>query len=102
MNGFSFIIGKRYHHVIDPRTGYPTRKALCATVIHPSAAIGDAAATALLVAGPDHWEALARAMGIEQAMLVDAAGNIHVTSKLRARIRFHVDAGRSIVKSADP
>lgn len=93
---------KRYHHVIDPRTGYPIRKAVCATVIHPSAAIGDAAATALLVAGPDHWEALARAMGIEQAMLVDAAGNIHVTPKLRERLRFHVDPGRSIFTSADP
>ncbi|MGH8510970.1 MAG: FAD:protein FMN transferase, partial [Gammaproteobacteria bacterium] len=93
---------KRYHHVIDPRTGYPARKAVCATVIHPSAAIGDATATALLVAGPDHWEALAQTMGIEEAMLVDAAGNIHVTPKLRERIRFHVDPGRSIVNSADP
>ena len=93
---------KRYHHVIDPRTGYPIRKAVCATVIHRSAAIGDATATALLVAGPDHWEALAQAMGIEQAMLVDAAGNIHVTSELRERIRFHVDPGRSIFTSADP
>ncbi|MDQ3565699.1 MAG: FAD:protein FMN transferase [Pseudomonadota bacterium] len=42
---------KRYHHVIDPRTGYPIRKRFCATVIHRSAAIGDATATALLVAG---------------------------------------------------
>ena len=83
---------KRYHHVIDPRTGYPIRKAICATVIHRSAAVGDATATALLVAGPDHWEALAQAMGIKQAMLVDAAGNIHVTSKLRERIRFHADS----------
>ena len=71
-------------------------------MIHRSAAIGDATATALLVAGPDHREALAQAMGIEQAMLVDAAGNIHVTSELRERIRFHVDPGRSIIKSADP
>ncbi len=93
---------KRYHHVIDPRTGYPVRDAVCATVIRRSAAVGDATATALLVAGPDHWEALANAMGIDQAMLVDAAGNIHVTSKLGARIRFHVDPGRSIFTSADP
>lgn len=93
---------KRYHHVIDPRTGYPIRTAVCATVIHRSAAIGDATATALLVAGRDHWGALAKAMGIEQAMLVDAAGNIHVTPKLRERIRFHIDPDRSIFTSADP
>ncbi|MGH8507886.1 MAG: FAD:protein FMN transferase [Gammaproteobacteria bacterium] len=93
---------KRYHHVIDPRTGYPARGAVCATVIHRSAAVGDATATALLVAGPDHWEALARAMGIDQAMLVDTAGNVHVTPKLRDRIRFHVDPGRRIFTSGDP
>lgn len=46
--------GKRYAHVIDPRTGRPTAHDLAAvTVIGDTAALADAWATALLVLGPD-------------------------------------------------
>jgi thiamine biosynthesis lipoprotein len=41
--------GKRYGHVIDPRTGWPSSEFLSATVIAPSAAESDALATAFFV-----------------------------------------------------
>ncbi len=41
--------GRRYGHILDPRTGWPTDHFLSATVISPSAAICDALATAFFV-----------------------------------------------------
>ena len=46
--------GVRYSHTIDPRTGAPVRHELVSvTVVHPSAAMADAWATALTVLGPE-------------------------------------------------
>jgi FAD:protein FMN transferase len=50
---FSVIDGKRYSHIIDPRTGRPTEANPSVTVLAPSATIADAWATALSVLGPD-------------------------------------------------
>jgi thiamine biosynthesis lipoprotein len=45
--------GRRYGHVIDPRTGWPCEGVLSASVVAPEAALADALSTAFLVAGPD-------------------------------------------------
>lgn len=46
--------GRFYSHTIDPRTGYPvTHSGASVTVVAQTAAFADAAATALLVLGPD-------------------------------------------------
>ncbi len=43
--------GKRYGHILDPRTGYPAEKILSAVVVAPSAAVADALSTAFFVMG---------------------------------------------------
>jgi FAD:protein FMN transferase len=45
--------GKRYGHILDPRTGWPAEGVLSSTVIAPTAAEADALATALYVMGLD-------------------------------------------------
>ena len=80
--------GKRYHHILDPRTGYPAQNSQSVTVVHDDAALADAAATALFIAGPTSWLAIAKTMNIQQAMLIDRNGKIHVTEALNKRIRF--------------
>lgn len=50
-NQFFYFRGKRYGHIIDPRTGWPADGVLSVTVLHPSAGWADALATGLFVAG---------------------------------------------------
>jgi thiamine biosynthesis lipoprotein len=83
--------GQRYHHIIDPRNGYPSRETLSVTVIHRNAATADAAATALLVAGPHQWRRMAMQMGIDQAMLIDNQLTVHMTSAMAQRVQLNKD-----------
>lgn len=78
--------GRRYYHIIDPRTGDPVESIASSTVVHANAAVADAAATALVVAGKDDWRDVARAMGIEHAMIVDDQGEIQATPSMVERI----------------
>ena len=79
--------GKRYSHILDPNTGYPANSFSSVTVIHNDATTADAAATALLVAGPERWEDVAKSMGITQAFLIDAEGKILQTKAMAKRVK---------------
>ena len=83
--------GKRYHHILDPRTGYPAQGISSVTVIDEDAGLADAAATALLVAGVDDWHRIARRMGIRYVMLIDETGRVHMNPKMADRIRFETE-----------
>ena len=50
-NQFFYFKGKRYGHIIDPRTGWPTDGMLSITILHPQAGWADALATGLYVLG---------------------------------------------------
>ena len=80
--------GKRYHHILDPRTGYPTQDARSVTVIHPDAGRADAAATALFVAGSESWRSIAKNMQVSHVLLIDSEGNIHLTAAMQKRVKF--------------
>lgn len=54
---FFWANGRRYGHVIDPRTGFPGTDVLSATVLAPTAAEADALATAFYVMGPEESKA---------------------------------------------
>lgn len=45
--------GKRFGHILDPRTGYPADEVLSVTVLAPTAAEADALATAFFILGPN-------------------------------------------------
>ena len=48
---FIMIDGKRYTHIIDPRTGYPVAEVDAVTAISPSATLSDILSTAIFVEG---------------------------------------------------
>lgn len=84
--------GKRYDHIIDPRSGYPAEGLSSVTVFAQQADLADAAATALFVAGPkkEDWLPVARAMGVTGVMLVDEQGVVQMTPGIQKRIQFEI------------
>lgn len=50
---FVIIDGKKYSHIIDPRTGYPASGLKSVTVISSNAELADALATAIFIMGKD-------------------------------------------------
>ncbi len=88
---------KRYSHIIDPRTGLPAEHIASASVIHPDGATADAAATALVVAGPEGWQEVAKRMGVTLALLVDDQGTVYITPQMQERVRFEQPPTKLIV-----
>ncbi len=69
--------GKRYGHILDPRTGWPADASLAATVLAPTAALADALSTAFYVLGPD---ALTSALPyFKEEPVADATSSRHST-----------------------
>jgi len=83
--------GKRYSHIIDPRSGYPSTGVRSVTVVVPprsgAGALSDAASKPLFIAGPLGWREAADKLGITQALLVDDEGQLQVTPELAQRLR---------------
>ena len=84
------------HHVIDPRSGRPSRGIASATVLHPDPALADAAATTLMIAGPEEWPAYARRLKVELAMIVLPDGTVELTPAMAARVEFQREVERRL------
>ena len=80
--------GVHYNHILDPRTGMPVEGVTSVTVIHNNGAVADAAATALVVAGPKEWHRIAKQMGIKYVMLVDDSGIVYMNPAMKERAQF--------------
>lgn len=86
--------GRRYHHLIDPRTGYPASGTSSVTVVHSDPATADAAATALFIAGPKGWFTIAQRMGLSHVLLVDEQGELHMNPGMQQRLELAMDVGK--------
>ena len=87
----------RYPHILDPRTGWPVRNLSSVTVVANEGWLADAAATALIVAGPDEWVDVARSMGVRQVLLVDENGKTYLTPEMDRRVDFEEGVEKVIV-----
>jgi thiamine biosynthesis lipoprotein len=73
---YFMIKGIRYHHIVDPFTGYPAREIASATVIVNNGIEGDCITTALVAMGTEKAINYISENAIE-AILVDTSGNIN-------------------------
>jgi thiamine biosynthesis lipoprotein len=78
--------GQQYHHLLDPYTGRPVIQTAGVTVVDFNPELADAAATALMVAGPERFRQIATQMGIQFAMLVTTGGDVLMTPRMADRI----------------
>lgn len=85
---FYTIGGKRYSHVISPKTGFPRGDIVSATVIAPNTEISDFLSTALCLLDPQKGAALVDALGEGYASMVladDGSGRFTTTESRRYR-----------------
>jgi thiamine biosynthesis lipoprotein len=70
--------GKRYHHILDPKTGFPSNRCISVTVVAECALLADAYATAVFVLGPVKGMALIKDHpSIEGMIIYEVAGQCH-------------------------
>jgi thiamine biosynthesis lipoprotein len=81
--------GVRYHHILDPATGYPARSGLRGTtVIAPDCALADALATAAFVLGPEKGLKLLEEWDDVEGVLITDDGEVKTTSGIGGIIPF--------------
>lgn len=74
--------GKRYSHIIDPRTGYPSSGIISVSVFAKKTELADALATAIFVMGVDvGLNRINQLPGID-CIIVDDKGGIHVSKNI--------------------
>lgn len=78
--------GIRYHHIIDPHTGYPARDVISVTIYGSEAADADALSTTIFVLGLERGKALIENLPGYEAVIVDQEGNVWVSSGLAGQI----------------
>ncbi|MDP3730700.1 MAG: FAD:protein FMN transferase [Candidatus Omnitrophota bacterium] len=86
-----FVIGgKRYSHIIDPRTGYPIGdSAVSASVIAADSTTADILATAMCVLGEKGFGIIKESGGIDAVLVMFEAGRL--TAKMSEGIRKRYD-----------
>ena len=68
--------GKRFSHIIDPRTGYPSSGIISVTVFAPKAELADALATSVFVMGQEAGLDRINQLPKIECIIIDDKGNI--------------------------
>jgi FAD:protein FMN transferase len=82
--------GKRYCHIIDPATGYPVQNMQAVTVLIPpknnAGTLSDVASKPIFIAKPEARAEAAKAMGVENFLVIESADKISVSAAMAKRI----------------
>ena len=73
---------KRYHHIIDPRTGKPSKGVISVTLVGDRGAIIDPLSKVPFILGPEEGMKIVRKFGAE-AIIVDDQGKVFMTDGIK-------------------
>jgi FAD:protein FMN transferase len=83
----SYIVGgKRYHHIIDPRTGYPATASRSVTIWARDALTADALDDAVFILGPTRGLELVESVDDAGAVIVDSHNRVFVSKRLEGKV----------------
>jgi FAD:protein FMN transferase len=78
--------GRRYHHIIDPHSGEPTRGCRSVTIVAENATLADALSTGVFVIGPQAGMALIERLPKVEGVIVTDQNRLLVSSGLKDRL----------------
>jgi FAD:protein FMN transferase len=79
--------GRRYHHIIDPRTGFPATASRSVTIWAKDAFTADAIDDAVFILGPEKGLALVESLDDTGAVIVDEHNKVWVSKRLEGKLR---------------
>jgi FAD:protein FMN transferase len=79
--------GKRYHHIIDPKTGFPATACRSVTVWAPDATTADAVDDAVFILGPERGLALVESMEGVGAVVVSANNQVFISARVKDKVK---------------
>ncbi|WP_127140631.1 FAD:protein FMN transferase [Flagellimonas marinaquae] len=80
---FVMFDGIRYAHIINPKTGYPSRGIISVTVFAPSAELADALATSIFVMGKDIGLDRINQIPNVECIIIDTEGRVHQSQNIK-------------------
>ncbi len=78
--------GKRYHHIIDPRTGYPASACRSVTIWADTALLADVIDDSAFILGPEKGLKLVESVAGVGAVIVDANNEVWVSQRLQGKV----------------
>lgn len=91
------VDGKRYHHILDPHTGYPVDNGLISvTIVSPNGFLSDALSTACFVMGLEDGMRYAEEKEVS-GVFVTSDKKVYLTKDLKKRFNIRAD-GYTVVK----
>ena len=83
---FYEVGGKRYHHIIDPKTGYPATASRAVSVLARDSLTADAVDDCVFILGAEKGLALLETLPDVGAVIVDAANKVWVSPRLAGKV----------------
>ena len=80
------VDGRRYHHIIDPRTGQPAMACRSVTIWAPTALLADEIDDAVFILGPEKGMKLVESIEGVGAVIVDAKNNVGISKRLQGKV----------------
>jgi len=83
---YIMINEKRYSHIINPKTGYPSQEIISVSIFAPKAELADALATSIFVMGTEKGLDFVNQIATVDCIIVTDNGKIHYSNNIKNEV----------------